>query len=454
MKRWLTLMTLCVSVVYAQEEEHLYELVKLGKNVNTRYHESAPIISPDGNTLYFFVSDHPENKFGKEHSQDIWYSEKDENGDWGPATHMDDPLNNRRYNQVMSVSRDGRTLLVRGGVNKKDVGFSTTRRLGPNKWSKPVALKIKDYQKMDQGRFSGACMSSDGKVLLMYFSERKEHKFSDIYVSFLEANNLWSRPKRIQEPISTYKDEFGPFLAANNKTLYFASNRSGGKGSMDLYKTTRLDDTWLSWSEPENMGPPLNTGGFDAYYSVDASGMNAFTTRAYMSADGGSLDILGVISIPNLVVSGYVRNKDTNQPLEAEMEYHTEGIEPHFFVSDENGFYRLLLHDKRNYLLSAFKEGFNDLFDSVDLSNAGQEEEITKDFYMIPKKPEILLFGLVLDQSNNNPLAADFNYKAQGVGSGSFSSDAEEGYFSVKLPDQGNYYFRVKLEGYKPLIDS
>jgi len=181
MKRWLTLMTLCVSVVYAQEEEHLYELVKLGKNVNTRYHESAPIISPDGNTLYFFVSDHPENKFGKEHSQDIWYSEKDENGDWGPATHMDDPLNNHRYNQVMSVSTDGRTLLVRGGVNKKDVGFSTTRRLGPNKWSKPVALKIKDYQKMDKGRFSGACMSSDGKVLLMYFSERKEHKFSDIY---------------------------------------------------------------------------------------------------------------------------------------------------------------------------------------------------------------------------------------------------------------------------------
>ena len=166
------------------------------------------------------------------------------------------------------------------------------------------------------------------------------------------------------------------------------------------------------------------------------------------------MDILGIIPKPNLVVSGYVRNKDTNQPLEVEMEYHTEGADPHFFVSDEKGFYKVVLHDNRNYLLSGFKEGFNDLLDSVDLSNAGQEKEIRKDFYMIPKKPEILLFGLVLDQSNNNPLAANINYKAQGVGTGSFSSDADEGYFSVKLPDQGNYFFSTKLEGYKLLKDS
>ncbi|MBW3545210.1 MAG: OmpA family protein, partial [Bacteroidetes bacterium] len=80
-------------------------------------------------------------------------------------------------------------------------------------------------------------------------------------------------------------------LAPDNKTLYFASNRPGGFGNADIYKTTRLDSSWQKWSKPENLGAPINTGGFDAYYSMGNSDTLVFTTRAYMSADGGHLDI-------------------------------------------------------------------------------------------------------------------------------------------------------------------
>ena len=65
----------------AQDREMLWEMQVLGRKVNSRFHDSAPIVSPDGNTLYFFVADHPENKFGTDNSQDIWYSEKDEYGE-------------------------------------------------------------------------------------------------------------------------------------------------------------------------------------------------------------------------------------------------------------------------------------------------------------------------------------------------------------------------------------
>ena len=70
---------LLVSItVFGQQFSSRYELVKMDKNVNTFRHEAAPVVSPDGNTLYFFVQDHPENTMGKEDTQDIWMSKKDE----------------------------------------------------------------------------------------------------------------------------------------------------------------------------------------------------------------------------------------------------------------------------------------------------------------------------------------------------------------------------------------
>ncbi len=74
--------------VFGQQSSSRYELVKMDKTVNTFHHEAAPVISPEGNTLYFFVQDHPDNTMGKDDTQDIWVSKKDETGAWGQAQHM------------------------------------------------------------------------------------------------------------------------------------------------------------------------------------------------------------------------------------------------------------------------------------------------------------------------------------------------------------------------------
>ena len=90
---------LLVSItVFGQQFSSRYELVKMDKNVNTFRHEAAPVVSPDGNTLYFFVQDHPENTMGKEDTQDIWMSKKDEGGVWGQAQHLRSPFNMHRSN--------------------------------------------------------------------------------------------------------------------------------------------------------------------------------------------------------------------------------------------------------------------------------------------------------------------------------------------------------------------
>lgn len=275
---------------HAQEgpEKEKFKLESLSREINTPYHDSAPVIAPDGKTLYFTVNDHPENTKGKG-SQDIWYSELGADGKWTRAKHMSAPLNQQPLNQVLSVSPDGNKLLVRGGSGRKGLGFSLSQRIN-GQWQKPVPLKIEGFDKMCKGRFNGAFLALDASALLLYFSETEGAEYSDLYVSFPENNNSWSQPQLIAA-LNTRQDEFGPFLAPDNKTLYFGSNRPGGFGSSDIYKTRRLDDSWLKWSRPENIGAPVNTGGFDAYYAIGNSDTLVFTTRAHMSADGGHLDI-------------------------------------------------------------------------------------------------------------------------------------------------------------------
>ena len=94
MRLLFTLIFAAFSVaVIAQEVSAPYELVKMDKTVNTFRHEAAPVVSPDGKTLYFFVQNHPDNTLGKDDTQDIWVSKKDANGVWGVAEHLRNPYN-------------------------------------------------------------------------------------------------------------------------------------------------------------------------------------------------------------------------------------------------------------------------------------------------------------------------------------------------------------------------
>ncbi|MFA0964651.1 OmpA family protein [Roseivirga sp. BDSF3-8] len=395
---FLLFIFLYINTGWAQEieegyEEPTHELVKLGLNVNSRFNDSAPLVAPDGSTLYFFIANHPDNKYGVDNSQDIWYCRKDSTGNWSKAVRMEEPLNRNRFNQVMSISLNGNTLLIRGGEKKNSKGFSLTSRKDDGGWSDPVELDIPKYEDMDNGMFSGGFLSYDNEVLLMYFSERAKSKYSDIYASYKQDDGSWSEPEKLGDPINTHMDEFGPFLAPDNKTMYFASNRPGGYGNSDIYKTVRLDDTWKNWSEPENIGEPVNTGGFDAYYTIDAAGETAFTTRAYMSADGGGLDILGLVPIvkepepePVITLSGMVLNAKTDDAVAADVRIDSVSIPYTTVQSDElDGFYETPLPSKGIYYFHIKEEGFIELFDSVAVEEPGEYGlTVMKNLYLTP----------------------------------------------------------------------
>src|SRR5690349_1207529 len=251
MRRPLFAFCLLVAIISHAQVSQRYELVKMGPEVNTQYDEAAPVISPDGKDLYFFVSNHPENTYGKDNSQDIWVTRKDDKG-WSKAERMGSPLNQNRMNQVFNVLPDG-SLFIRGGRGKDELGFSIV-----SKGRSQTELKVEDFKDMCKGRFYGATMSSDQKHMILYFSEAPLSIKSDLYVS----NNLgdkWSRPVKLN--ITDGNDEYGPFLDPNDKVLYYVSDRADQNkvGGSDIYKVERLDDTWAKWSKPMNMKKPINT---------------------------------------------------------------------------------------------------------------------------------------------------------------------------------------------------
>lgn len=361
-------------------KKYEYQLERMNRSVNSPFHEGAPVISTDGSILYFFVADHPDNKHGTKGSQDIWYSEKTSSGKWRSAIHMDAPLNQNRYNQVMSIINEGNTLLVRGKNNSLSISHKNF-----NGWDNPVPLNIEGYESMKKGVYSGGILNQKGDVLLLYFNELKDKTISDLYVSFKQENGRWSKPKYIDE-LNTDYDEFGPSLDPDGSTLYFASSRPGGHGSTDIYMTKRLDDSWTNWSEPINLGSPVNTSGFDAYYSVDDKG-NVFTTRAYMSADGGSLDILSLIPVekakPKLSIWGFVYDKETNEPVSADVKYEIHQLTAGEVVSDaHDGFYEVQVTGEGNYQILTSAEGYLNNNDGLEVPEIETDTIIQKDLYL------------------------------------------------------------------------
>ncbi len=379
---------LCILAVASAQSTEDFELVNLGREVNSIYHDSAPVVSPDGQALYFTITNHPENTYGTDNSQDIWCSYKDDKGNWSQSVHMGKPFNRNRYNQVMSVSLDGNRLLIRGGKRKDKVGFSVCNKVN-GEWQNPEVLDIEGFEDMMKGHFNGAFMAYDEKALLIYFSEKPKSKYSDLYVSFHLTANQWSRPQLIS-CLNTHMDEFGPYLAPDNKTLYFASNRGGGMGKMDIYETRRLDESWLKWSPPKNVGAPINTGGFDGYYAVGLNDTLVFTTRAFMSADGGHLDIYSLKRIikedPKITLKGAVINQKSWEPVKANVRYKkADEVLGVVESEEENGTFSTSLPDTALYTLEVSAEGYFATTDTVWLQ--GKIEADTTLYKEIMLKP-------------------------------------------------------------------
>jgi len=445
--RRVTLLVLWLAslIVQAQHFAPRYELSKI-KEVSSAYHDAAPVVSPDGKKLYFFVVDHPSNSTGKG-SQDIWMSTKDDKGIWGPPQHLAAPFNQNKANQVFQVLHDG-TLLVRGSRSKNEIAFSLVSPGGS--WNE---LKVKDIEAMVKGRFNGATISADLKHLILYFSEQPAAVKSDLYVSH-EQGGSWSRPEKLK--FSNNTDEFAPFLGPDNKTLYFASDRlgAGRQGGADIYKTTRLDDTWTNWSDVTNVGKPINTAASDDYFSMDENG-HVYTARSNSRVDGGNLDIF--VLVPKnikVMVAGTVYDEKTNQPIASSVTVTLKDLKPIALKTPATGKYETRIPETDEYQVSASASGYQPKDLSITLPVLGGDTTLVTDLYLTPIAKKLILTGTVYNKKTNEPITAKVDFTLRPDSRSTYSVAAEGGKFSLEVGKLGWYVLAGSADGYLPASDS
>jgi len=402
----------------------------LGSAVNSEFSELNPVISPDGRTLYFGRKNHPANRYGVKGSetiagsQDIWFSEKV--GDtWSTARRLSEVLNRDQYNTILSISPDGQTILLKGAyVNGayETRGFSISNTTNGG-WSVPVKVDIPGYEQMSKGKNEYAYLTMDGKAILLAFARKKNSEDDDLYVSFFE-DGRWTRPLELGEEINTKYSETTPFLSADGKTLYFSSDRPGGQGSQDIYMTRRLDDTWQHWRKPQNLGTPINTEEYDAYYSIAAKGDYAY----FMSGKGS----LGKKDIFRLAIE----SPEGDSPESAGS---PDGMSPNSRGTGAGG------------TESGGKVGNAPADAAMGESRFGNSS--TRSVTSQDSDPVVLVSGTVLNQQTGKvPEDASVSYEDLSTGKvlGQAKPDPATGRYKLVLPFGKNYGITAKAKGLIP----
>jgi outer membrane protein OmpA-like peptidoglycan-associated protein len=386
------------------------EIIKenLGSGVNTKAQEVAPIISPDGKTIFFTRGKYDQNIGGAE-TQDVWFSTRQ--GDtWNEAQNMGAPINNADNNAIVSISPDGKTLYLMN-VYRPDgtmtFGLSKATRTKTG-WTSPVECKIEDIYNLDKKNNTEFTLSPKGNVLVMSVKRQDTNGDRDLYVSFLKGDATWSKPLNMGSIINTADVESAPFIATDNKTLYFTSYGHAGYGGGDIFMTRRLDESWTKWSQPENLGPAINTNQWDGFLSIPASGEYAYVSSMQNSLGGEDLFRFKVYNAirpePVAMISGSVIDADTRKPVTTEIV--TNLLKDNSNVSKieydpETGEYKIILPVQQSYRLSAIKDGFFPLDEIVDLSKDKRFRDIKRNILLVPIKEgkKITPNGIMFEQS-------------------------------------------------------
>ncbi len=268
----------------AQKTEMRYkEPVKLPTAINSAAHEeSYPLLSKDGESFYFVRTYTEETNGHKKGAQNIFVSYY-ENGNWSLATDELPTLNNPFNNAVVGISGDGNRLylLNQYPANPKQTakGISLSLKDEEGNWKKPKTIVMPPIN--IKGDHYGAYVSRDERVIIFSANVEGEGEGDeDLYVALQNEEGRWMKIQHMGTTINTEKADFAPFLSADKKKLYFASFGHDGLGGSDIYVSERLDDSYTKWSEPENLGEPINSKGFDGYLAINAKNDIFFSSNS------------------------------------------------------------------------------------------------------------------------------------------------------------------------------
>ncbi|MFM8738891.1 MAG: OmpA family protein, partial [Cytophagales bacterium] len=248
-----------------------FAIVNIGREINSEFEDYAPVLNAEENEIIFTTRRRDGNTNenvadDNKPYEDIFATVK--KGDtWKRAVNIGPTINTKFNDSNLSFSPDGKTLFVYKDEGNGDIYFTERQKDGT--WGELEALPgiiNSSY------RESSVSVTADGDLL--YFASERPGGYggSDIYVCSKDSRGEWSKVKNLGPTINTEFDEDGPFIDYSQKTLYFSSKGRKGMGGFDIFKSSLLNSDKNEWSEPENMGYPINSPDDDIYFSGTKDG--------------------------------------------------------------------------------------------------------------------------------------------------------------------------------------
>ncbi|MBN2612818.1 MAG: OmpA family protein [Bacteroidales bacterium] len=391
-----------------------------GPAINTEYDEYSPVITRDEKTMFFtsrrqHTEKSPRNPADNKYFEDI-YKTEDKGAGWQQAVRFDPKVNkkkNKANNAAVAISSKNDDLYIYIGKSRAGDIFSSTLKEG--KWTKPSPLSNRINT---PSRETSLALSSNGKT--MYFcSANPKTSFggSDIYITTQDVNGKWQKPKNIGQMINTKLDEVAVSLSANDSILYFSSKGHKTMGGFDVF-FSRLTETGL-WTQPENIGYPVNTADDDVFYSVSPDNRYAYYATIRESGLGGKdiykviflgeekemiqsnedIPVLGVLppfesiffTMPaklqldtSITMKGRITDSENGKSVVAKLEL----IDPSqsrviaTAISDTGGYYTLKVPEAKQYGAEIVAKGYLLFLDAVDLQGQTYLKDYIKDFQL------------------------------------------------------------------------
>lgn len=329
-------------------------------------------------------------------NEDFFASEKAGNT-WDKSIRLPGAINTAQNEGAQNISQDGEWLVFTGcnradGQGSCDIYISYKT---PEGWS--PAFNLGNKVNTDQWE-SQPCLSPDKRDL--YFSSRRQDGYggSDIYVAHLLPSGKWSEPENMGPGINTAGDESTPFIHADNQTLFFASNGLPGYGSEDLYLVRKGADG--KWSKPMNLGYPINTIDHEGSLFIAADSKTAYYASDRSDSKGG-LDIYSfdlredLRPAKTLWVKGKVYDSKTSSGLPSSVELIDLSSKQTIskVQTDETGNYLITLPVGKDYAFNVNRKGYLFYSDSYSLKNKTADSVYQKN---IPLQPIEVQAGIVL----------------------------------------------------------
>ncbi len=405
----------------------------LGSTINSSYPEYSAFISAD-ESMMVLTARRENSTGGKIDEGDSWpfedlYQSFKVNGKWTPAQNFGPIVNSEEHDASSGLSSDGTTMFI-FKYKEKDGGDIYTSNLVGSTWTKPEHLNKNINSKSHE---SSVSLSYDAKRL--YFISDREGNLGggDIYYSDKDIKNEWGPAVNLGPSLNTKYGEEGVFIHPDGKTIYFSSKGHKTMGGYDVFKSVFENGIW---SEPINLGYPINGPDDDVFFVISGSGSHGYFASSKQGGFGDKdiykITFLGLEKPPivmnedNLLASvaapvsefkaekilnsgpkmtilkGVISDAKTNVPLEATLELIDNTLNEviaTFKSNSTTGKYLVSLPSGKNYGIAVKKDGYLFHSENFDLkaSEVFQEVEINVALKQIDVGQSIVLKNIFFD---------------------------------------------------------